>query len=335
MLKLSLIKKVLLTWREIKSFVVSLKQNWGLRLLALIIALSVWVYVTRDQKEEVFLTIPLNMNVAKDFQCQAFTTNGNPIENITLEIICAVRDKPALRDFDYKSEINLIDEPENTIPSYSLIAGEDVKYVRGDESSKNYILKAISPDRIKIIIDRSERKNIPIKADIIGKPADGYQVTKVEVNPSAVLIKGPNRLLKELEFVSTEPLLIESFNKIINQELKIITGDNNIEVINQPTVEVTVGINTKPVQKSFNSIKVNSLGRDDVSINPQNVSVILEAQKQFIDVISPNEIVAFVDARTAPAGYELPVKFLSIENCNVISVMPETVTVNMRTFTEE
>jgi len=106
-------------------------------------------------------------------------------------------------------------------------------------------------------------------------------------------------------------------------------------VVNQPTVEVTVGINTKPVQKKFDSIKVNSLGRDDVSINPPSVSLILESQKQFMDVISPNEIVAFVDARTAPAGYELPVKFLPIENCNVISVMPETVTVNMRTFTEE
>ncbi len=333
--KLSLVKYLKLTWREIKIFVISLKQNWVLRLLALVLALSIWVYVTRVKKVEIPLTIPLNLKVGEDFQCEALTTNGKPIENIMLEIMCMVRDKDALREFDYKSEINLTEESENTIPSYSLEMGKDVKYVRADGDSKNYIVKAIKPDRIRIIIDRSERKNISVKADVIGKPAKGYQVTKIEVNPSAVLIEGPDRLLKELEFVSTEPVLIDGFKKVWRQELKILTGDPNIVVVNQPTVEITVGINTKPVQKSFKSIKINSFGRDNVSFIPPGVSVILEAQKQFMDVIGPGEIAAFVDARTAPAGCELPVKFLPIENCNVISVMPETVTINMRTFTEE
>ena len=336
MLKLSLIKKILLTWYGIKTFIISLKQNWFLRILALLIAFSVWVYVTRDQKEVVMLNVPLNVSVAKGFQFEAFTTNGLPIENLTLEIICAVRDKPALRDFDYKSEINLSEESENTIPSYLLIPGKDVKYVRGDENSEKYILKAISPDRIKIIIDKSEQRNILVKANTNGVPAEGYQVTKIEINPSAVLVKGPERLLKELESVSTEPILIGRLQKPQSFKRKIVTGDNNIIVINQQTVEVTVGINTKPLQKSFESIKINPLGLDKISFTPPNVSVFLEAQKQIMDIITPNDITAFIDARNVrDGGYQLPVKILPIENCNVISVMPQTVTVNMRTFSEK
>jgi|GEM_PF-1519012 len=335
MTKRLLIKYFRITLRELKGFVFSLKQNWGLRILALIIALSVWVYVLREKQVEVLLTIPLNLKVAKDFQCEAYSTNGNPIENITLKIMCAVRDKEALREFDYKSEIDLTEEKENTIPSYLIEMDKDVKYVRKGGNPKDYTVTAISPDRIKIIIDRSERRNIPVKPDVVGKPANGYQVTKVEVNPSAVLVKGPERLLKELEFISTEPVLIDGITKALRRDKKILTGDPNIVPVNQLTVEVTVGINTKPVQKKFNSIKINSFGRDNVSFSPTSVSVVLEAQKQFMDVIGPSEIAAFVDARTAPAGCELPVKFLPIENCNVISVMPETVTVNMRTFTEQ
>jgi len=154
----------------------------------------------------------------------------------------------------------------------------------------------------------------------------------------AVMVKGPSRILEELAVIPTAPISIDGLSKPLRKDARLEPLDPSIDV-GHAKVEVTVGINTVPEQRAFPGIKVRTLGlpgRDvDVTLEPPAVTVVLEARKQFIDSTVPNDVKAYVDIQGTPTGYDLPVRVLPPANCNVISVMPSTVTVNAGAFPEE
>jgi YbbR domain-containing protein len=321
-------------WQRLRHFIT---KNWALRLVSLVLAVIIWAYVQITTSTSVVLTVPLDaIQVGEQFQAQAFTTNGEPLQTIQVVVQCAYRDKDKLRDSDYAVAIDLRDEAENIIPSYALKPGEQIVY-RGPERYQGLsTVQAIVPDRIRITIDRTVQKNVPVQPQLVGEPRSGYQVSSVTANPAAVMVKGPARVMAGLQTVPTEVIDITDLSKpLVRNNVRVLVTNLPVTVIEKTPLEVRIGINTKPVERTLRGIPIAALGRpryaSGVQFAPANVDVVVQGTRDLVALIDPRSVLVFVDVRdVASSGFRMPVQAISPANCNVISVLPQVVSVTLK-----
>ena len=305
-------------------------KNWGIRLIALILAFICWGAVKAMEKTTKSITVPLELKTADGYEAYARTTNGVPVQEITLNILTPRREYKTLRKEDYDGVIDLTSETENVIPSYVLDPKINLVYKGPDENKDLYYIESIKPAKIRIIIDKKTYKNIPVKPVIKGKPASGYVLSKITVEPPIIVVNGPSSSIDKLNSLMTKPISIDNINKSFSKNIEIQSIGPDV-ALETSKVKVNIGINTAPVKRTFKNIKVKKIVLQPAEtfymLDPSEISVMLEGRDQIINTTTPKDITAYVDLSGATPGYDLLVKVIPPANCNVISVIPSTVSV--------
>lgn len=313
-----------------------LLHNWPWKLGSLIAALGLWAYVQIvTNVVTVTLTVPVGaIRVRENHQAEIFTTNGEPLQAVLVNVMCSARDRDRLRDVDYTVEIDLQDEAENIIPSFPLRANEHILYRGRKEFADRYKIVSFSPDRVRIVIDSTEMRLLTVEPVYIGTPAEGYEVSSVSASPTAVMVKGPARIIREMTSIPTEAIDITGLSKPFQKPVRVVTTNASVTVLDKTPVEVRIGINTKPVQRRFTGVPVVPLGQPPqgrgVAFTPKTVTVILQGVRELMDSVEPRAVRAFVDVgELTTSGFSVPVQALAPANVNVVSVLPQTVTVTL------
>lgn len=327
------------TPRKLQAVVTWAAHNWPWKAGALLAALSVWAYVQMvTNVVSVQLTVPIGaIRVRENHQALAFTTNGEPLQAVQVTIMCSARDRDRLRDVDYTVEIDLQNEAENIIPSFALRANEHIRYRGRKEFADRYRIVSFSPERVRLVIDSTEMRLVSVEPVYTGTPADGYEVSSISANPSAVMVRGPARIIREMTSIPTETIDISGLSRPFQKPVRVVATNLQVTIMDKTPVEVKIGINTKPVQRRFVGVPVLALGQAahqrNVVFTPKTVTVVLQGIREMMDMVEPRSVRAFVDVRDlATSGFSVPVQALGPANVNVVSVMPHTVTV---TLTEE
>jgi len=97
---------------------------------------------------------------------------------------------------------------------------------------------------IPIVKDKPSEKFL-IKPDIIGKPAAGYQIKQVKVEPEFAEVVGPYQVLSTLDYLSTETIDIDGLSSDLIQEVEIISPDDSIS-ISPKNVKVIIQLEKAP-----------------------------------------------------------------------------------------
>lgn len=340
------LKNLYNTWQDpvkIRRFLKGFSQHWGIRISAFLIALGAWAYVKQTvNKAEQLLNVPLKFITAENFVARAFTMDRIPITNLKMRVFCSKRNEEFLKGERYFADIILSGETAgNIIPNYKILVKDNIRYA-GDHKELNandYVIDELEPTEIRIEIDETRRRFIPVTPVLQGSPKPGFEVVDTEVFPSAVMVEGPARIVDILTNIPTEKINIEGMYRSLESDYKVLPEDPNI-ILNKSEVTVVVGINTKPIQKVFAGVKVKQYGTPErdmqVSFAPSTVSVTLEAQKDIIDLVTSLDIKALVDVDNYPVGRQmLPVHVIVPPNCTWVATDPEFVTNYIGTSTQE
>ena len=320
------------SWRNrpsIKSLLTSFTKNWGTRIIAIILAFCCWGIVKSMEKTTTSITVPLKLITAEGYEAFAQTTNRLPLQKITLNILCSRREKNALRSSDYQGKIDLTTETENIIPYYPLTAKKNLLYTGPPDNEELYFIESIVPSEIRITIDKKTYKNLPVKPIVTGKPAGGYVVSKISVEPPVIDVKGPSSSIDKITELKTKIINIDGLNKTFPKIVELEPVGPDI-VLGTSKVKVNIGINMSPKKRTFKDIKIKSLISQSSEtfylLDPPSVNVILEGREQIIETTVPKDIKAYVNIDGATAGYSLKIDIIPPADCKVISNMPTTVT---------
>lgn len=82
----------------------------------------------------------------------------------------------------------------------------------------------IDPSTIKLNIDKKEQKNVAVKAFITGKPEKGFVIESINVTPSSINIEGAKKELDKIRVIKTEPIDIEGIRDNFTVQAKIDPG---------------------------------------------------------------------------------------------------------------
>jgi len=187
-------------------------NNIGLKAISLLLALLLWLQVAGQQSVQrtlslpvEFVNMPAEMEVSNDFQRQVDV------------VLRSRRGTPNFEDGSLTVKIDLRDAVPGAEKSFPLSADNMSDRPAGLE------VVSISPTRIRLLLENTVRKSVEVVPELVGEPAEGFQVTKVQAPP--VTIIGPQSRVQEVSEAQTEPIGITGLSSTLVRNVAVDIAD--------------------------------------------------------------------------------------------------------------
>lgn len=298
-------------------------RSFGLKLLAVLIALVLWLTVAGEHVVERTLRVPLELqNVPEQ-----------------LEI---VGDPPMTVDVRVRGSSALLArmEPGDVIAILDLATarpGSRLFHLRTDEVRRPYGVDVaqITPVTIALELERSARRSVPVVPAVEGDPAPGYVIGRATATPEAVEIVGPESRLRDLTSATTEPISVAGQRANVTDVVTIGVSDSALRLAQAQTATVTVEVLPAPIERDLPGVPIRwkNLGAGlSARIQPTVMRVTVRGRRPGLDSIRPESLDAFVDlAGLGPGQYNLRVQVDTTQNdFGVSSMDPSVVRVTIK-----
>jgi YbbR domain-containing protein len=206
-----------------------LLRNLQLKVVSLTLAILLWIALNGEPKSEIGLKVPLEFrNSPKEVEVLGETN--------TVDIRLSAS----------SSIVKRIDASEVTasIDLSDWTPGERT-YSLGESNLSvpfGVAVTKITPNKIRLRFEPTERKIVKVNPRVLGKPAEGHIVTAVVCQPETVELQGPASHLAPLESISTDSLDVSGRSSTLSARLHLYVEDPLVRLsADQETrVEVTI-----------------------------------------------------------------------------------------------
>ena len=158
---------------------------------------------------------------------------------------------------------------------------------------------SIEPSSIRVKLEPLHERVLKVDPHIIGEPAEGYRLARIELQPEKVVIRGAASRLASLTTVRTEPIRIDGLKTSTKFERQVVYEfRSGILREERPPVFVSMIVEEIPQPRLFADIPV--VVRDDAgktssgAVWPNTVEVRVEGPSSIIKNLDATQIRAFV-----------------------------------------
>lgn len=155
-------------------------------------------------------------------------------------------------------------------------------------------------------------KSVPVRCQVRGTPAAGYEYRGVELTPETILIKGEAALLNGITSIDIpdDVISLEGAKEDIETTVDITPylGDGGVSLVDDTANQVVVKVlieqkESKVFHLPVESIKINGLKQDyELSFQGSTVSVTVRALKEYMDTLQNGSIKAELDVEDLEPG---------------------------------
>lgn len=103
----------------------------------------------------------------------------------------------------------------------------------------------VGPSTLSVEFEMTGFRTVPIEPVVEGKPADGFEVTRVTTEPQMVEVTGPESALRRLANAVTEPVSVANENRPVKESVTIGVPDASLRLRTPQSAVVTVTIAPK------------------------------------------------------------------------------------------
>ena len=207
------------------------RRIWGLRILALAIAIGIWSRVSLEEREETtekLVEAGVSYNLPRGYLVL------NQVQNVLVRLRGNRKAIRGLNPYmvDVQIELNPTGPETLTVQlgADNLLMPEDLELV------------AIEPNTIQVELDREVTQRVKVQGRLKGKPAEGSKLGLPEVIPDRVLVSGPEKRLAKLDSLSSQPISLEGHAATFEEEVSVLSPDPLIQVVQPSKVTVRVPI---------------------------------------------------------------------------------------------
>jgi YbbR domain-containing protein len=189
-----------------------LVRNWELKLLSLLLAFILWLSLIPEEKtfSEKTLTIPLEThNIPADIE---LVEKPDPTVDVTVRAPNRMINEISAANVFAKLNLSTASVFQQEYPLNETM----ISIPTGAEVIR------ISPTKVKLKLERTQVAMLDIVPTIIGQAKEGYGISKIEITPPRVLVKGPESKIREKDKVSTSPINISELTASTEVEADLI-----------------------------------------------------------------------------------------------------------------
>jgi YbbR domain-containing protein len=212
-------------------------KNTTIKVISLILAIILWVFVKSKSGGEVGLVVPLEFyrvppslivtNVTDEAINVRINGSFMQLERLSTKEVRAridlSRARPGMNSFDIL--------PDNfNIP-------------------KTLDITQISPSSVKVELDNVIEKMVHVKPVVKGKPARGYRATKISADPPYINLQGARGQLTGLKEVSTEEVDISDLKETVEVEVPLQIADLRLKKAVKRMAKVTIMVEEEQRKK--------------------------------------------------------------------------------------
>ena len=296
-------------------------ENLGLKLLAMALAIGLWLSVAGETVIERGFEVPLGFqNVPADLQVA-----GDPPDTVHVRVRGPMSIVNRLALGDVVAVLDLAGERPGERRLFDMFA-DRIRTPFGVE-----VIQVI-PATITAALERAGApRTVPVVPDIEGQPAEGFAVGRISMVPESVEIVGPTSLLDNVVEAITEPVLIEGSTERVQSLVTIGVSDRVLRLQTPSSAEVTVEIVPAPVERNIQELTISSRSLEpglEVSFDPSSVTVGIRGSEALLRAMAEGEVDAFIDLAGLSAGrYNLPVTVVSSADIGITHIDPPNVLV--------
>jgi YbbR domain-containing protein len=255
-------------------------HNLGSIVLALVLALMVWIVAVNEQNPPTDVTFPDAAVIEVEGLSPGLALVGEINQTVTLELTAAVaevEDLP-LRDFRAVVDLSGLGPGEHRVP---------IEVQCSDCAGRVIRIEKVDPAEITVKLEEIAEKEIEVLVNILDSDraaAPGYSARLPIVTPPTVVVSGPKSEVDQVTKVVAN-LFLGGAKETVHQTRSLIARtDDGIVLrgvrVSPPTVEVTIPIEPRSGYKEVSVIAVTE-GRVDfgywisnIAVNPSTVTLV-------------------------------------------------------------
>jgi YbbR domain-containing protein len=294
-------------WEKIVSLAGS---NFGLKVLALIIAVGLWVAGHRDTERAI--EVPLEFrNIASDLMVM-----DNRIDYVVLRVMGPRTSVSTLDADNVKLSLDL-DGAKSGLMSYPLTAN-DFNVPRGITVTR------ITPPVIHLRLEPIAKRTLPVAVRLSGKPLSGYRIAHTAVRPENVTVQGPAEEMRRLASIETVPVDVEDGRGEIKRKVRL-SNDGKPLSISPDQVEVVITIEEEQSSRAFDKIEVHAKDFQGVyNVKPQSVYLRVAGPRSAIERLKLTSVEVYLNLKGLPVGeHHVPLEVILPAEIQVVEQKPQ------------
>jgi len=203
-------------------------QNLVLKVVALALAVAAWWFVAGESKVLVSFTIPLEMrNVPK-----GLTITNKPERQVEVRLSGASSLLSGMRSSEISASVDLTAGRAGR--QYFTLDDRVVRVPPGVKVQRIY------PPSIEVVLDRTDRRSVAVKARIGGGAAVQKRVAKVEIDPPSVEVEALPEEFARMPVLYTEEVVPEGKEGSYSATARVETREPHAKIVGNPNVRVKI-----------------------------------------------------------------------------------------------
>jgi YbbR domain-containing protein len=202
--------------------------NFGIKLLSLALAVGLWLAVASDPPAEVAVDVPIVFrNIPENLEI-----SSENVPRSQIRVRGPQRVVRRLQPADIYAEIDLsgMKPGERTFD----LTAQQVHQPRELE------VVQVVPNQFHLIFDTRLTRQVPVRPRAFGNFAAGYQIGRLEADPSSITISGPRQRVAAVEAAITDPIDASGTMERATFVRHAYVSDPLVQVMNPNPVRVTV-----------------------------------------------------------------------------------------------
>lgn len=203
-------------------------RNLGLKVVALALGVAAWWFVAGESKVLVSFTIPLEIrNVPK-----GLTMTNKPEREVEVRLSGPSSLLSGMRPSEISAGVDVT--AAHAGRQYFTLDDRAVKVPPGIK------MQRIFPPSIEVILDRTERRAVPVSARIGGGAAVRRRIVKVEIDPPSVEVEALPEEFTRMPVVYTEEVVPGRTESAYSAIARVETREAHAKIVGNPDVRVKI-----------------------------------------------------------------------------------------------
>jgi len=291
-------------------------SNFGLKAVALTIALGLWLAGHRDIERSIEVPVEFR-NIPSDLMVM-----DNRVDFVVLRVTGPRTLVSTIDADEIKLSIDLNSAKPGTV-SYPL-GGSSFNIPRGVAVAR------ITPPVVHLRMEPVIELTLPVSLRISGSPAAGYRISQTSVQPARVSVRGPAEEVRRLSAVETVAVDLNETRGVSKRLVRLAT-DGKPLTFSPDQVEVSVTIEEEEVSRDFAQVEVGTRDYKGVyTVNPKTIFLRVTGPKNLVDKLELGPMNVFVPLQSLSAGdHNLPLQFDLPKGIKVVEHKPARVRVKI------
>jgi hypothetical protein len=268
----------------------------GIKLLALALAVFLYLHVFASQENEILIDVPLELYGIPD----GLTWSGDL--PATARVLFRGQGLDLLKMRARLEQARLRVEVGEARPGHYQrpLVSEDVVL---PPDLRVQAVAVESPREISLEFDRLLVRRLGVVARVGGRVAPGYTVHgPTVVEPDSVLVRGPEGVLASFEYLKTEVLDISGREDMVTRRVPLVLHAGCQAIPPEVTVRVTI---EPVVSRTFTALPIEVLrsrGVEVARIEPQEGIVAVSGPASVVESLAAEDLRVSIEARGLPPG---------------------------------